>query len=68
VHYHVLVPGGRELTLQRQNDPADAAASWQVGERVNVTWEPASALLLEADRTLIDEDEMRLVADPEEPA
>src|SRR5687768_2253162 len=54
VQYHVLVPGGRELTLQRQNDPSDVAAGWDIGERVRVMWHPDSALLLEADATAID--------------
>ena len=63
VHYHVLMPGGRELTLQRQNDAGDAAAAWRIGERVRVSWDPASALLLEADDPVMDEDEMHLVAD-----
>ena len=68
VQYGVLAPGGRELTLQRQNDPGDAAASWELGERVRVTWDPVSALILEADSTVIDADEMRLVSDAEKPA
>ena len=67
VHYHVLAQGGRELTMQRQNDPGDVAAAWQTGQRVTVAWDPASALLLEADRTVFDQDEMRIVSDAVEP-
>ena len=68
VNYQVLAPGGRELALQRQNDPGDAAATWEVGQRVTVTWDPSSALILEADNTVIDADEMRLVSDTDKPA
>ena len=67
VHYHVIAPGGRELTMQRQNDPGDVAADWRAGERVAVAWDPASALLLEADRAAIDEDDMKIISDTVEP-
>ena len=66
VHLHVLARGGRELMLQRQNDPADPAAGWEIGQQVRVTWEPQSALVLEADDRALDQEEMRLVADTPE--
>jgi len=67
VHYHVLAAGGRELTMQRQNDPNDASAQWRIGDRVQVMWDPSAALLLEADARAIDQDELRLMSDTEMP-
>jgi spermidine/putrescine transport system ATP-binding protein len=63
VHFHVLARGGRELVLQRQNDPSDAAAAWEIGQQVRVTWDPDSALVLEADERAVDQDELRLMED-----
>ncbi|MEA2447332.1 MAG: spermidine/putrescine transport system ATP-binding protein [Actinomycetota bacterium] len=61
--HHVLLNGGRELTVQRQNDPEDPAARWQIGERVKVSWDAASSLLLELDDPFLDEEDLRLIAD-----
>ncbi|HEV3473323.1 MAG TPA: ABC transporter ATP-binding protein [Actinomycetota bacterium] len=63
VQYHLLLQGGRELTLQRQNEPNDIAAAWQIGERVEVGWGSDSALVLELDQTFVDEEDLRLLAE-----
>jgi spermidine/putrescine transport system ATP-binding protein len=66
VQYHILLPGGRELTLQRQNDALGSAIEWDVGQRVDVGWPAASALVLELDRVFVDEEDLRLMAETEE--
>jgi spermidine/putrescine transport system ATP-binding protein len=63
LQHHVLLTGGRELTVQRQNDPEDAAARWQMGDRVRVSWDLHSSLLLELDQPFLDEEDLRLMAD-----
>jgi spermidine/putrescine transport system ATP-binding protein len=63
VHYHVLLQGGRELTVQRQNERDDLAAAWNVGDRVAVAWDADSALVLEMDDTYVQEEDLRLLAD-----
>ena len=63
VQYHVLLPGGRELTVQRQNERDDLASQWDVGQRVEVAWDEASALVLEMDDTFVDEEEARLLSE-----
>ena len=68
VQYHLLLPGGRELTVQRQNQAGDPAADWRVGERVQVTWATESALVLELDQTFVDEEDLRLLAESTRPA
>ncbi len=65
VQYHLLLQGGRELTVQRQNEPEDVAARWSVGDRVQVAWDTSSALVLEMDETVIDEEDLRLLAEAE---
>ena len=64
VQYHVLLPGGRELTVQRQNERDDLASQWNVGERVEIAWDEASALVLEMDDTFVDEEDARLLSEP----
>lgn len=44
VHYRVRLPNGRELVASRPND---AAAAVKPGERVQVGWDAASAVMLE---------------------
>jgi spermidine/putrescine transport system ATP-binding protein len=62
VHYHVLLAGGSEVTMQRQNDRDDAANEWNIGQRVHMTWEEESALVLEPEGEVFsDDDERRLV-------
>ena len=68
VQYHVLLQGGRELMVQRQNERDDIASQWSVGERVRVAWDEASALVLEMDATFVDEDDARLLSEPSQPA
>lgn len=63
VQLHLLLQGGRELTMQRQNEPNDVTAAWQIGERVKVGWSPDSALVLELDQTFVDEEDLRLLAE-----
>ena len=67
VQYYVLLEGGRELMVQRQNEPDDDASVWRVGERIKVAWEPESSLVLEMDDTFVNEDDVRLLADAEQP-
>jgi spermidine/putrescine transport system ATP-binding protein len=62
VQYHVELDGGRELVCQRQNDPGDPAAGWRVGERVEVGWPEASALVL-ADDEVAQEEDLHLLAE-----
>jgi spermidine/putrescine transport system ATP-binding protein len=64
VQYHVLLPGGRELMVQRQNERDDLAAQWNVGERVEIAWDEQSALVLEMDDTFVDEEDARLLSEP----
>ena len=64
VQYHVLLPGGRELTVQRQNERDDLASQWNVGERVEIAWDETSALVLEMDDTFVDEEDARLLSEP----
>ena len=64
VQYHVLLPGGRELTVQRQNERDDLASQWNVGERVRIAWDEQSALVLELDDTFVDEEDARLLSEP----
>jgi spermidine/putrescine transport system ATP-binding protein len=66
VEYHVLLQGGRELTVQRQNERDDLASQWSIGDRVRVAFDEASALVLEMDATFVDEDEARLLSEPSE--
>jgi spermidine/putrescine transport system ATP-binding protein len=66
VQYHILLRGGRELTLQRQNDSLGSTIEWDVGQRVDVGWSAASALVLELDRVFVDEEDLRLMAETEE--
>ena len=64
MQYHVLLPGGRELTVQRQNERDDLASQWTVGERVRIAWDEQSALVLELDDTFVDEEDARLLSEP----
>lgn len=63
VHYHLQLDGGRELTVQRQNERDDLATRWNVGERVQVGWAADSALVLEMDDTYVNEEDLRLLAE-----
>ena len=65
VQYYVLLQGGRELMVQRQNERDDLASQWTVGDRVKVAWDEASALVLEMDDTFVDEEDARLLAEPQ---
>lgn len=65
VQYFVLLPGGRELMVQRQNERDDLASLWQIGDRVQVAWDESSALILEMDETFVDEEDARLLAEPQ---
>ena len=67
VHYHLLLQGGRELMVQRQNERDDLASQWSVGDRVSVAWDEASALVLEMDATFVDEDDARLLSESSSP-
>ena len=59
VQYHVLLAGGSEVMMQRQNDRDDAAAQWNVGQRVYMTWDEASALVLKQEGGVYSDDEER---------
>ena len=63
VQYHLLLEGGRELMVQRQNERDDLATAWDVGQRVRVGWASDSALVLEMDDTYVDEEDLRLLAE-----
>ena len=62
VQYHVLLEGGREVMLQRQSERDSAAASWRVGERVDLSWPATAALVLAPDQVAGEED-MKLLAE-----
>jgi spermidine/putrescine transport system ATP-binding protein len=62
VQYHIALVSGLELTVQRQNERSDPAASWAVGDRVVVSWPEESALVLEDDAAAVaDAEDLRLV-------
>jgi spermidine/putrescine transport system ATP-binding protein len=64
VRYQILLPGGAELVVQRQNDPGDEAAGWVIGGPARVAWEPASSILLPGeDLEIANEDDARLLAE-----
>ena len=63
VQYHLLLEGGRELMVQRQNERDDLATEWDIGARVRVGWAADSALVLEMDDTYVDEEDLRLLAE-----
>jgi spermidine/putrescine transport system ATP-binding protein len=62
VQYHVALEGGREMVCQRQNERGDPAAAWRVGDRVELGWTEASALVL-ADDEVAQEQDLRLLAE-----
>jgi spermidine/putrescine transport system ATP-binding protein len=62
VQYHVTLEGGREMVCQRQNERGDPAAAWQVGDRVELGWTEANALVL-ADDEVAQEQDLRLLAE-----
>ena len=62
VQYHVALKGGREMVCQRQNERGDPAATWRVGDRVELGWTEASALVL-ADDEVAQEQDLRLLAE-----
>ncbi len=62
VQYHVVLDAGREIVCQRQNERSDPAAAWRVGERVEVGWSEASALVL-ADDEVAQEEDLHLLAE-----
>jgi spermidine/putrescine transport system ATP-binding protein len=62
VRYQLLLPGGAEVTVQRQNDPSDRAAGWVVGTGVQVAWDSEGAVLLPEDENAVaNEDDTRLL-------
>ncbi len=67
VEYHVTRPTGGEVVMQRQNDRGDPAASWGVGDRVELSWDEASAAILDHEGDLFAEDEERRLVDSESP-
>jgi spermidine/putrescine transport system ATP-binding protein len=62
VQYHVGLGDGREIVCQRQNERGDPATAWRVGDRVEVGWTEASALVL-ADDEVAQEEDLRLLAE-----
>jgi spermidine/putrescine transport system ATP-binding protein len=62
VQFHVLLPGGREVVCQRQNERSDPAAGWRIGDRVELAWAEGSALVLAPDEVAGEED-LKLVAE-----
>jgi len=62
VLYHVALDGGREIVCQRQNERGDPAMAWRVGDRVDLGWTEASALVL-ADDEVAQEEDLRLLAE-----
>jgi spermidine/putrescine transport system ATP-binding protein len=62
VQYHVVLDGGREVMLQRQSERDSTAASWRVGDRVDLSWPETAALVLAPDEVAGEED-MRLLAE-----
>jgi spermidine/putrescine ABC transporter ATP-binding subunit len=62
VQYHVALEGGREMVCQRQNERGDPAAAWRVGDRVELGWTEASAVVL-ADDEVAQEQDLRLLAE-----
>jgi spermidine/putrescine transport system ATP-binding protein len=65
VQYHVRLPDGVEVVCQRQSDDAGRTASWEVGQEVEVAWDPARALVVR-DESLAEEDDLRLLAEETE--
>ncbi|MBI4261468.1 MAG: ABC transporter ATP-binding protein, partial [Actinobacteria bacterium] len=68
VQYHVLLPGGAEVVCQRQNESVESespAARWEVGYRVELAWDQASALVLsdEEGGGVAQEEDLRLLAE-----
>jgi spermidine/putrescine transport system ATP-binding protein len=62
VQYHVLLPGGAEVVCQRQARQGDPAASWQVGETVDLGWDENDALVLGGEHEHVaQEEDLRLV-------
>jgi spermidine/putrescine transport system ATP-binding protein len=50
-HFHVELGSGREIVMQRQNDPSSEGEAWHVGESVSLGWDRRDSLVL------IDDDE-----------
>jgi spermidine/putrescine transport system ATP-binding protein len=65
VQYHVRLPDGREVVCQRQSDDAGRTSSWEVGQEVEVAWDPARALVVR-DEAVAEEDDLRLLAEERE--
>jgi ABC-type Fe3+/spermidine/putrescine transport system ATPase subunit len=62
VRFHVVVPGGREVLCQRQNEPDDRSSAWQIGADVDLAWEQNSAKVV-LDERVAGEDDLHLLAD-----
>jgi spermidine/putrescine transport system ATP-binding protein len=60
VQYHVILPGGREVVCQRQNDPQDPATRWEVGGPVALGWTAESALVVR-EEAVAGEEDLRLL-------
>jgi ABC-type Fe3+/spermidine/putrescine transport system ATPase subunit len=65
VQYHIALDGGGDVVCQRQNERDDPASAWRAGDRVEIGWAEASALVL-ADDEVAQEEDVHLLA--EEPA
>jgi spermidine/putrescine transport system ATP-binding protein len=65
VQYHVRLPDGREVVCQRQSDDAGRTSSWEVGEEVEVAWDPARARVVR-DESVAEEEDLRLMAEESE--
>lgn len=62
VQYHVVLPGGREVVCQRQNEREDPATAWQVGGQADLAWEQDSALVL-ANEEVAQEEDLQLLGE-----
>jgi spermidine/putrescine transport system ATP-binding protein len=61
VQYHIEIPGGSEVVMQRQRGQDEVAEGWRVGEVVEVGWREGDALVLVDDGTPDREGDRRLI-------
>ncbi|MFN2489277.1 MAG: ABC transporter ATP-binding protein [Actinomycetota bacterium] len=62
VQYHVELSGGAEIVMQHQRGQDEVAEKWRVGERVELGWSEADALVLIDDLAAIAaEDDRRSI-------
>jgi spermidine/putrescine transport system ATP-binding protein len=54
-HFHVETDNGREIVMQRQNDPSSESSGWRVGERVSLGWHRRDSLVLVDDEAATED-------------